>query len=219
MAAHKKLDRLLALRPDVVVMPECASPDVASARPVYAAATNSAWTGDYAPQGLAVLTFNGATLSNVAKSPKESAIAVRVTCGKRSFNLLGVWAKGSGLPAYVKNVQSALDKHDAFLRREPSVVAGDLNSSVVFDSKTRGGHTKLVAHLGAIGLESAYHQHFGEKPGQEKRSTYFHRHDVKSPFHLDYIFRPREWATTVEVPAPESWLELSDHLPVILTVN
>lgn len=219
MAAHKKLAMLRSLKADVVVLPECASPDVEAAKPVYAEATRSDWVGDYLPQGLAVLTFNGAKLSVLAKSPKESAIAARVTCGALSFNLLAIWAKGVGLPAYVANVNAALNQHDAFLRQAPAVVAGDLNSSTVFDKQTRDGHTKLVAHLESVGLVSAYHHHFNEKHGAEKRSTYFEHHKDKRTFHIDYIFRPREWATTVEVPKPEAWLKFSDHLPVVLDVN
>lgn len=223
MAAHKnKLDELLrAFDPDVVVLPECASPDVVAARRVYAAATSYAWAGGYAPKGLAVLTFKGATLAGVPRTAAGSAIAARVTCASLSFNLLGVWAKGEGLPAYVENVNAALKQHDAFLRQGPSVVAGDLNSSATFDRQTRGGHTKLVAHLESMGLVSAYHHHFNEEHGAEKRSTYFQHHKHKLTFHLDYIFRPREWGgfSTVEVPEPAPWLEFSDHVPVVLDVS
>jgi endonuclease/exonuclease/phosphatase family metal-dependent hydrolase len=46
------------------------------------------------------------------------------------------------------------------------------------------------------------------------------RHEDK-PYHVDYIFIPREWAPrlrAVEVGGYEQWSKLSDHCPVIADV-
>ena len=101
------------------------------------------------------------------------------------------------------------------------MVAGDFNSSAVFDKQTRGGHTQLVAHLESIGLMSASHHHFNEKHGAEKLGTYFQHNRPTLPYHLDYIFHPHAWAevSRVEVSEPAAWLELSDHVPVVLDVE
>ena len=46
MAMHRKLEPLLALRPDIAILSECAGPEVAAARAVYGAAQSHAWVGD-----------------------------------------------------------------------------------------------------------------------------------------------------------------------------
>lgn len=75
------------------------------------------------------------------------------------------------------------------------MVAGDLNSNTVYDKQTRGGHTKLVAHLESIGLVSAYHHRYPQKSlAAELRGTYF-QHTGPSPSALnllDYTFRPHD---------------------------
>jgi endonuclease/exonuclease/phosphatase family metal-dependent hydrolase len=78
-----------------------------------------------------------------------------------------------------------------------------------------------VKLLNEHGLVSTYHEHFGEPQGGETRHTlYMFRHQDK-PYHIDYIFIPKEWASrlkTVEVGAFETWSKLSDHCPVAVDV-
>jgi hypothetical protein len=61
----------------------------------------------------------------------------------------------------------------------------------------------------------------GEPQGGESRHTlYMFRHEDK-PYHIDYIFIPREWTVrlrTVEIGGYEHWSKLSDHCPVIVEI-
>lgn len=204
MKAQAKLPELLKLRPDVAVLPECAAPEVAAARSVYAAASAHAWIGQYPTKGLAVLTFGGYTLEQSEARgvvTGEFALPVHVR-GPVSFNLLALWTQGSGgFGRYVRNGEAALQDHEQFVRAAPTVVAGDFNSNSVWDRHTKGGHTRLVQRLQELGLESAYHAHFGERQGAESRPTYFHRRAAGEPFHLDYVFVPRKWAADCQVEA------------------
>jgi Uri superfamily endonuclease len=82
-----------------------------------------------------------------------------------------------------------------------------LNSNKVWDAERLvGNHSDVVKILAERGLVSGYHKFFGEAQGAESRPTiYFYRHADK-PFHIDYIFIPREWAPrlrTVDVGAYE----------------
>jgi endonuclease/exonuclease/phosphatase family metal-dependent hydrolase len=75
--------------------------------------------------------------------------------------------------------------------------------------------------LGERELVSGYHEYFSElQDGESWRTLYMFRHEDK-PYHIDYIFVPREWASrlrTVEVGKFEAWSKLSDHCQVIVDV-
>ena len=134
MAAHTKVASLLALKPDIAVLPEYAAPEVEAAKEVYRAASSRAWVGDYAHKGLAVLAFGDYMVEPVAGSgvvKGRSALPVRVR-GPLAFNLLAVWAQDAGgVMRYVRNAMDALDDHQALLRSQPAMVAGDFNSNSV----------------------------------------------------------------------------------------
>ena len=147
------------------------------------------------------------------------ALPVRVR-GPLAFNLLAVWAQDAGgVMRYVRNAMDALDDHQALLGSQPAIVAGDFNSNSVWDLKTKMGHSLLVERLRGLGLESAYHAHFNEQQGGESRPTFFQNRNMERPFHLDYVFLPRDWTALyhVEVGKPESWLKHSDHMPVVVS--
>ena len=224
MAAHTKLEELLALRPDIAVLPECAAPEVAAAKSVYASSSSHTWVGDYPQKGLAVLAFGQYVLEPAAVPDLikgRFALPVHVR-GPVSFNLLAVWTQNAGrVPRYVRSADDALTDHDAFLRSGPVIVAGDFNSNVLWDRerKDRLGHDRLVQRLHDLGLESAYHGHFNEQQGAESRPTYFQNRNLKRPYHLDYVFMPKEWTARchVEVGDAASWLKHSDHMPMVVT--
>jgi exodeoxyribonuclease-3 len=102
------------------------------------------------------------------------------------------------------------------------VLAGDLNSNTIWDSRHKViNHSTVVKILADRGLVSGYHHHFGETHGEESRPTIYFRHHEDKPYHIDYIFIPREWASrlrTVEVGGFETWSKLSDHCPVVVEV-
>ena len=222
MKAQAKLPELLKLRPDVVVLPECAGPEIAAARAVYGAASSHAWVGLYPTKGLAVLTFGAYKLERPEPSGTPTgrfALPVHVR-GPVSFNLLALWTQGpGGLAGYVRNGECAFQDHEQFLRAAPAVVAGDFNSNAVFDGQTKRGHTRLVQRLRELGLESAYHAHYNEEHGAESRPTFFQKRRQHERFHLDFVFVPKAWAADcrVEVGEPEPWLRFSDHMPLVFS--
>ena len=94
MAIHNKFDTLLALRPDVALLQECASPDIPVAQPVYAASSSHAWTGTLATKGLAVLGFGAWSVAPLLAGPRGNlSLPVRVH-GPRSFTVLALWTQG-----------------------------------------------------------------------------------------------------------------------------
>jgi hypothetical protein len=57
MGFHKKYEPLLALKPDVAIIPECANMELLKKSSPDFKPTSSIWIGDNQPKGLAVFTF------------------------------------------------------------------------------------------------------------------------------------------------------------------
>jgi hypothetical protein len=219
-AFHKKFDVLLThLRPDVAVIAECASPDVERIRAVYRSPTVTGyeWVGDKRDRGLGVFTFGSFGISERRSGPASARYSIHATItGPTPLELVAVWTK---YPGYVENAHAALDAHREALASGRAVLAGDLNSSVLFDRKHTPNHSDLVRRLQTdFDMVSAYHVHFGETQGAETRPTHVHN-TRKTTFHIDYAFVPGTWAVeAVEVGAGQTWSGLSDHFPLVVDV-
>ena len=68
---------------------------------------------------------------------------------------------------------------------------------VLFRSKPghANNHMNGVARLAELGLESAYHVHYGCKPGEEAHPTihWCTRQAEERTYHIDYCFLPEAW--------------------------
>ena len=82
-------------------------------------------------------------------------------------------------------------------------------------------HSDVVNDLKAIGLESCYHQVAGEDQGKETRPTFFMYRKVEKPYHIDYAFLSQALLPNakLEIGDIDTWLEHSDHMPVVVDIN
>ena len=97
MALHRKVDALLALRPDVAVISECAeSVRLQSLSRTRWIESDPVWIGRSATKGLAVFCFNGyrARLSDQYTPSLRHVAPIEIT-GPAAFNLLAVWAQNA----------------------------------------------------------------------------------------------------------------------------
>jgi endonuclease/exonuclease/phosphatase family metal-dependent hydrolase len=135
------------------------------------------------------------------------------------FVLAAIWAQKH---TYVERLHDVLDAYAPLLRSHETVLAGDFNSNAVFDRKHGDkSHTRLVERLRDFGLVSVYHSLRSEPHGAETENTYFHCRRIGQPYHLDYVFVPREWLPRIRscsVGDAATWLEHSDHCPVVVDV-
>ena len=100
----------------------------------------------------------------------------------------------------------------------PTVMAGDFNAS------KSPAHLRNVERLASRGLVSAYHAHHGvEHRSTEEHPTSFHMWQQTRPFHMDFVFVPREWRIdAVDVGLFEDFSYRggsSDHVPVVVTIG
>jgi exodeoxyribonuclease-3 len=223
MALGKKRELLYDLKPDLAVVPECSED---SARLCREDGYGSYWCGSNKHKGLAVFAAKPWSLEPGLRPTQKWIAAVKVN-GPTNFLLIAVWACSVGGIRelnYIGQVFEAIRRHPAWFKVErPVVLCGDLNSNAIFDHgrKTRN-HTAVVGLLEERNLLSAYHTFFSEEHGKETKPTYYFLHQRTKPFHLDYVFLPRQWIrsiTNVTVGSYEKWRSASDHAPLIVEVS
>lgn len=229
MAFHNKYKWLLELRPDIAVISECADLPTFSAKLGRSGEFSSAaWAGFNKNKGLGVFAFNGFCVRALEDhDPALGHVFPLNVSGPLDFNLLAVWAQNDSAGVNRRRdpgpLRKALDRYRGFLETAPAIVAGDWNSSVIWDRPGwQFNHAEQVELLSRLGLESVYHAVRGEKQGEESRPTLYWRDRRKDgpSYHVDYIFAPRQWIeklTGFEVGEFERWCGsgLSDHVPLI----
>jgi len=233
MALDRKVGGLLALKPDIAVISECAEPTRLKARGAGWLESEPVWIGRNPHKGLAVFAFNGygVRLCEQYHAPLRYVAPVQVT-GALPFNLLAVWAQNASDGVMRKHqlgpLRRAMTRYRAFLGEGTTVIAGDFNSNTIWDKPGwRINHSTKVRILEeSFGLVSAYHAVRGEAHGQESEPTLYWRDRTKNgpTYHIDYVFPPSAWigkVTHLSVGAFETWCGagLSDHVPVVVDVE
>jgi exodeoxyribonuclease III len=221
MGFDKKAGALLSQNPDVAVVPECSE---RSALALQQCGYEALWFGSNPLKGLGVFSRKGWSIRALTQPRQKWIVPVEIDA-PTPFTLLAVWACGTAIKNasdYIGRVHDALVSHPEWFDGAPVVLAGDLNSNKKWDKQRKvANHSHVVEILADRGLVSGYHEFFNEAQGAESRPTsHLYRHADK-PYHIDYIFIPREWAPrlqTVDVGSYEQWSKLSDHCPVTVDV-
>ncbi len=228
MAFHRKYEYLLALQPDIAVIPECGNIDVLREKAPNFQPKSSVWIGDSDRKGLGVFTFGffRATRSNLYSDNCPYIIPAQID-GPIRFSLLAVWAchnKEKSYEAGLGPLRRSLDVYRDFIGERATVVAGDFNDNVQWDKPRRlNNHGINVRELQNLGLVSAYHHHRDEKQGTELEPTiYWRDRKVDGPrYHIDYCFIPADWTKRIlslRVGRFQDWVGngLSDHVPIVV---
>jgi hypothetical protein len=217
MALHRKAPRLLALRPDVAVVQECA------AKAELEGMVRVGWTGRLASKGLAVFArpdLGAVVAKDIWDPTREWFLPVRVPA--LGLDLLACWAMNHrGLEERPKKGRTgaAVEHYRDFLSSGRAILLGDLNDNVTWDTARWPVFADLTAHLAGMDLVNLYHARSGERLGAESRGSLFFYRDVQRPYLIDHVFMPRTWLGRVaafEVAPAADWLDVSDHVPVIL---
>jgi exodeoxyribonuclease-3 len=223
MGLARKLDALLALRPDIAVLSEVGCPEVLAKTPQIGELSIS-WIGDNPHKGLAVISFtsNKLVLDASCRSTNQYIAPVHVI-GKYPFRLLAVWDhndRKEGLNRRPGPLLRSLNDSSEFCQGGDLVVAGDFNNNPRWD-KPNGPNNmaRIVDELTKRGLVSLYHHKTGQPFGAETCGTYWHHRTT--PYHIDYIFVPVGWLKNLvsfDVGTHEAWCQtgLSDHAPLVV---
>lgn len=220
-ALRRKWSTLAAFDADLLIIQECEDPALAKDVAYLEWAGHYLWTGTNKNKGVGVFARRGHSLTPepLDLEPLQLFLPCRVN---GDWPLLATWATHANSPTfgYIGQLWKFLQAHSSFLEHPLAMLAGDLNSNACWDKWDRWwNHSDVVKDLNKLGLISAYHRHFGESQGQETRPTFFmHRNPAKG-YHIDYVFSAPDWGVpSLTVADRDTWLALSDHLPVVATL-
>ncbi len=229
MALHKKVERLMSLKPDLAIIPECAEPDVIRAKSPDFAFTDCEWTGEQSNKGLGVFSFGSLTLRRHQSWDRSHHIFIPIEVrGAVALNLLAVWAFNHRVPATVspnpKTTAAAIEHYQKFLAAAPGCVAGDFNANAHWDAVGRYAKFSTVdGLLQGAGLRSAFHAKHDVELGRETdHPTHFFQRNAERGFHIDYAYVPAAWVpdlNSVTIGTAEEWIGVSDHAPLIVDVT
>jgi exodeoxyribonuclease-3 len=224
----RKITHIIQLDPDIAIICEAASPEISRYKDKFPPNASLIWVGENLKKGLLVVAFRTyqITIDQTYEPANKYIVPIRLS-GPRPLNLLAVWSNSDRKDRDRKSKPSpiirALRSSSAFLKSAPTVVAGDFNSNVVWDQRTRNPErrmTSVVTMLSDLGLASAYHQKNDEPFGSENQATIYWRDRTKDGprYHIDYIFLPENWLKTTrfEMGNFDDWVakKLSDHVPL-----
>lgn len=237
MAVHRKLDTVLQrLRPDVLVLSECAAESTLTAKyPGPVPWTSMAWAGKIPDppknpdKGLAVMTFGDYRIQATRPvEPMMEWVVLADIAGPLPFSLIAVWAmnhRASNIKAFPQSNPQPAAALNAYRidSSGPTILAGDFNHNVSWD----GGmpfakqHARTLDAAKRAGLVSAYHHHLREAQGAETTPTLYWRGAGQKSYHIDYAFIPDEWLPKlreVSAGSKQEWIDsgLSDHVPLVV---
>ncbi len=207
---------------DIYVIQECENPEITSDKDYKDWARNFIWTGENKHKGLGIFARDGIQIRDLKW--ESSSLKYFIACSvNNKFNLIAAWCHGANSPTfgYIGQLWKYLQIHKFKLGK--SIIAGDFNSNVIWDKWDRWwNHSDVLKELAEFEIDSLYHKFHNEEQGKESQPTFYQQRKIDKPYHIDYIFGSRELANSLQilnVGRAEDWLELSDHMPLIMKLS
>lgn len=239
-ALRNKFSALDRLDADLLVIQECEDPQ--NYPGVYLDwAGHYLWVGDNKHKGLGVFARHGNRVSELSWHGKFTLAGLNPlhpnttwsTADLKLFlpskvnddlSILAVWTKGSKSEVfrYIGQLWKYIQIHKNELAMPNTLIIGDLNSNAIWDKKDRWwSHSGVVAELSELGIHSLYHHARQEEQGAEKEPTFFLQRNLNRAYHIDYAFMSADLLarSTLDIGLQETWLTLSDHLPLMITIT
>ncbi len=226
-AFRKKYDKILALQPDILIVPECESEDKLEFGKHTPKPTDFFWYSDRGHKGIGVFSYSDYKFELLKEfNPKYLyIIPLKVTREDSSFLLFAVWAMDNiknPEARYIAQIWLALRYYERLLGQS-SIFIGDFNSNQIWDQKDRlGNHTDVVEIFKRNKIFSMYHEQNKVAHGQEKEHTFHMYRKIEKPYHIDYCFASADFFKTgydIQLGKPNDWLEHSDHVPIIIQTS
>nr|MBC7613897.1 endonuclease/exonuclease/phosphatase family protein [Pseudopedobacter sp.] len=221
-AFRKKFEFLDFFDSDILIIQECEDPEKSTDLEYKKWAINYLWIGDSKNKGLGVFAKPSVKIEklNWENKGEKHFIPCRIN---NNFNLLAAWCHGANSPTfgYIGQLWKYLQMNKSKLNK--SIIAGDFNSNVIWDRWDRWwNHSDCVRELKELNIESVYHNYFQEIEGEESRPTFYLQRNLLKSYHIDYIFASNDFHSKIknlEIGTFENWLKISDHMPIVLTLE
>jgi exonuclease III len=222
-AFREKAAKVLALKPDILVVPECENPAACKAQGWLSDFPAWRWFGDNKNQGVGLFFCSEVQISECDWYDPEIRFIKPYTIKGfgLDFTIIPIWANNASQPRfrYVGQIWKFLEKYGHHLTGRDVLLLGDLNSNAIWDKKYRAGnHSDVVRLLQEMGIASLYHSFHNVAHGTEPDNTFFLYRKKEKGYHLDYIFgsrRLQQRLRHIQVGAYAEWITSSDHCPLI----
>lgn len=225
-AFRKKFEAVSELNGDIYVIQECEDPKKCTSKKYQDWSSNHLWIGDNKNKGLGVFAKPEIELKPLDWSSifKDHTVKYFLPCRVHdSFNLLGVWTHYNNSPnfGYMGQFWKYLQINKS--KMNSIVIAGDFNSNSIWDQWDRWwNHSDVIKDLQESNILSLYHEFYQETQGKETIPTFYHQRKIEKPYHIDYFFASHEFTQglkSFEIGSQESWLNLSDHMPILIDLQ
>ena len=219
----EKFPAILDEDADIYVIQECENPLIANSDEYLEFASNYFWVGENQYYGLGIFAKDNVKLKLINLDDKGLRYFIPVNVND-DFNLLGIWTnpdmEGNKVIHYPKEITKYYEEHkDTGFFNEDMIMCGDFNCDVRLVNKTHGKNVyEMMNKLSEVGLIDVYHYLNDETQGHESKSTFFMNRNLSKSFHLDHVFSSPERVKDLQIPNPEYWMKLSDHVPVIFKI-
>lgn len=227
MAFRKKIDKILPLKADILVISECEKSEKWGQIDKEKGINDFLWEGDNPNKGIGIITFDKRYKIEIHPDYDKSfryIVPIKVSADKQDFIMFAVWSqKGEKrYSSYISQIYLALEKY-ASLLKEPCIIVGDWNSCKLYDRIKRvKTHSEVVEFLEGFRIKSAYHHFSKEEQGKELKVTHYFRKEKARPFHIDFLFASEillDQLKSFLVGSREDWIDFSDHLPISAEFN
>lgn len=215
-----KIERLLQMQADVLVVPEITCPEDANLPCDY----EMCWKGiNYFHEfqrwkGLGIIWKKGLGYIPDWYNPSHF-YAIPFIAG--DILILAIWPtkreKITGKKTYPQIAQEILSEYAPHFKDYRTIVIGDFNCCLNQPdySKQYGNILRINEILTSYGLRSLYHEQTGEAFGKESTPTYYHNFNANLPFFLDYAY--------TDIPVKSFRLfpwdkDMSDHVGMELEI-
>lgn len=226
MAFRRKADVILKHEPDILVVPECECNERLTFKNEFPDHSDFFWYGDNPSKGLGIFAYNDFKIELLENHNLTFRFVVPLLISSKNerFVLIAVWAQKPHVSDnYGIHLYEAIKFYEDVFENENVIVAGDFNSSSIWDKPNReANHSNIVRALNGFGLASAYHFFYKSIQGNENHATLYFRKNKEKEYHIDYCFlsaKLLEKLDRVEVGGFEEWIKFSDHVPLIVTLR
>ncbi|KXK51186.1 MAG: Endonuclease/Exonuclease/phosphatase family protein [Chlorobi bacterium OLB5] len=226
-AFRRKIEFILALKPDILIVQECENPNKINYSSTNLQPKNFYWYGDSLHKGISVYSYSEYKfeLLNEFNPEFRYILPFRVTGHEDSFILFAIWAmsnKENYEARYIGQIWQAINYYSGLFNCS-TILIGDFNSNKIWDYKKRvGDHTDVVNKLAEYNIHSIYHKYFKVEQGKEIHPTFFLQRNLNKPYHIDYCFASSDFikkVKSVEIGSFENWNAHSDHSPLIINFD
>lgn len=228
-AFRKKFKRVLNLNADIYIIQECenlAGHESFRKELLEHSIENFLWTGENKNKGLGVFSKKNIEIEELIWDFSYRGRKLKYFLPfqvNKKFTILAVWNHHADAKVFSYIGQFWLFLQNNKKEFKKIIICGDFNSNSIWDKwDIWWNHSDCVRELESLNIFSLYHKLRKEKQGEEKTKTFFLHKKKEKSYHIDYFFLSEKFfkkSIDLKIESFEEWIDISDHLPLVLTYS